>query len=184
MEEWKKIPGLDARYEVSDRGRIRSWGVPGKRGRGSEPRLLMGHKKRGYPYFMVRKSCGSRASISGHRAALLAFVGYPPPNHECRHINGDRSDFRISNLAWGTRGENSADRWDHGTMLDGERNASAKLSWEDAVAIRALLSRGHGLRFVGGLFGVSTRTVARIRDGESWKHAAAAALGRWPGGAA
>lgn len=40
----------------------------------------------------------------------------PTPDHEIRHLNGNRFDNRATNLAWGTHAENMADAKAHGTM--------------------------------------------------------------------
>lgn len=45
---------------------------------------------------------------------LRAFVGEPPAGHECRHLDGDRQNNALDNLAWGTRAENVADTIRHG----------------------------------------------------------------------
>lgn len=48
-----------------------------------------------------------------HRLVLRAFVGACPPGQVCRHLNGDKKDNRLSNLAWGTLLENRQDRTRH-----------------------------------------------------------------------
>ena len=53
-------------------------------------------------------------------------------------------------------------------MVTGEQTITAKLQASDVVAIRALLRRGYGLDFIGSMFDISKRMVARIRDGLSW----------------
>jgi len=53
-------------------------------------------------------------------------------------------------------------------MVTGEQTVTAKLQASDVVAIRALLRRGYGLDFIGSMFDISKRMVARIRDGLSW----------------
>lgn len=52
-----------------------------------------------------------------HRMVALAWLGGPPTEkHEVSHINGDRSDNRVENLAWKTHKENEADKVLHGTV--------------------------------------------------------------------
>lgn len=49
-----------------------------------------------------------------HRLMLEAFVGPLPEGHCSRHLNGDASDNRIVNLAYGTMKQNMEDRGRHG----------------------------------------------------------------------
>lgn len=53
-----------------------------------------------------------------HHLVMDAF-GEPKPSdaHEIRHLNGNRRDNRIENLAWGTRRENWQDSVRHGTAV-------------------------------------------------------------------
>lgn len=44
-----------------------------------------------------------------HRVVLETFVGPPPPGSYGRHLNDDRSDNRLENLAWGTPQDNVND---------------------------------------------------------------------------
>jgi hypothetical protein len=116
MEEiWKDVPEYEGRYQVSNKGRVRSFvryssGILLRPGRMPE-----GH---------MSVSLGRNNSQCVHKLVLLAFVGPPTIGHECRHLNGDPSDNRIENLVWGTRSENILDAVAHGTWMTKERLAA------------------------------------------------------------
>jgi len=165
---WKTIPGFPDYYEVSNDGRVRTWLVRGSKRRSDEPTTMIGCLIKGYPTVLLRDLRGQRKNVRVHRAVLLAFVGPCPPGYEARHLDGSRTNNCPANLKWGTPKENSDDKRGHGTMVTGERTVTAKLQASDVVAIRALLRRGYGLDFIGSMFDISKRMVARIRDGLSW----------------
>lgn len=90
---WRRVPGHPA-YEVSDDGRARR----GSREVGKK--LTHGYRR----IWMDGKE------YALHRVILETFVGPPPlPESVGRHLNDNRSDNRIGNLAWGTQQENVDD---------------------------------------------------------------------------
>jgi hypothetical protein len=100
MENWKQISGtLD--YEISDFGRIR---------RASTGRVLTVDTSTRYPSYPIPRL--GRRNV--HRLVLEAFVGPAPEGHEARHIDDVKTNCRLTNLAWGTRAENLADRTKNG----------------------------------------------------------------------
>lgn len=76
----------------------------------------------------------ARTSLSGHgqprsarvhQLVLEAFVGPPGPGQEARHLDGDKANNRLSNLAWGTHTENMRDAIRHGTHVSVTRRRAA-----------------------------------------------------------
>lgn len=159
---WADIPGWPG-YQVSDTGDVRRI----LQVRSSKPKVL---SQAGRRYATVALSRdGDVRRLSVHRLVLEAFVGPCPAGHECRHLNGNRRDNRLANLAWGTQEENQADRVQHGCIirLHGEANASAKLTAAQVVAMReSTESHGAWARRLG----VGWATVHDARVGKTWAH--------------
>ncbi len=117
--------------------------------------------------------CGGsqkKKRMAVHRLVLMSWTGPCPAGHQCRHINGDRHDNRLENLAWGTVRENYADQRRHGTASIGSRQSSAKLTEADIPAIRRMLEAGKTKASIGRQYGVSGRTITYIANGEHWAH--------------
>lgn len=111
-ETWRPVPGYEGRYDVSDLGRVRSWlpyhGL-------ATPRLMNATPDdRGYPVIQL---FGGPRTIARkvHRLVLETFVGPRPEGFDTRHLDGDTSNNRLSNLRYGTRSENNFDAVRHGT---------------------------------------------------------------------
>lgn len=111
MEQWKAIPGLEGRYEVSDAGRVRSldhfvvqgsrWGAPMRRlNKGRE--ISLTRDRNGY----LRTTVRGLPSTAVHRLVALAFLPNPENKPQVNHLNGCVSDNRAQNLEWVTNSEN------------------------------------------------------------------------------
>ncbi|WP_439621469.1 HNH endonuclease signature motif containing protein [Gemmata sp.] len=119
---------------------------------------------------------GKRRRVNVHRLILEAFVGPCPLGMETRHLDGDRLNNRLDNLAWGTPAENAADRIRHGTVLWGTRCSSAKLTEAQVREILHLYRTTCPDRpALAARFGVSWSTVNRIVTGATWGRALALA---------
>ena len=121
--------------------------------------------RHGYLGVSVRVN-GSNRKLSVHKAVLLAFVGPRPDGGQCRHLDGNKLNNRLSNLCWGTAVENSADKLRHGTFRH------PKLTERDVLEIRR--RAGEGSRGIQTLlareYGISNSHVCRILRGEKWSH--------------
>lgn len=108
-----------------------------------------------------------------HRLVLEAFRGACPEGMECRHLNGNKTDNRLANLAWGTWYDNNEDRKRHGTYrtasLKGERNPMAVLSRTKIDQVMLLMSQGYNLKSTAERVGVSWGTVKSLVNGNHWR---------------
>lgn len=110
-EQWRDIPDYEGRYQVSDRGRVRSlprlverenWTPMQLSGRVLRPRLS--HKG----YLLVGLTKGSKTkNFSVHRLVASVFIENHGNKPEINHINGDKTDNRVANLDWVTSKENT-----------------------------------------------------------------------------
>lgn len=116
---------------------------------------------------------GKRHRVYIHQALADAFIGpKPTPRHEVRHLNDNRLDNRLANLAWGTRAENSADMVRNGRSRPGVRNAQARLTEDQVRDIRRRWALRERQRDIAATHGVSQRAVLFILKGQTWKHVA------------
>lgn len=125
MEMWRHVPGAPA-YEVSDRGRVRSY----KRKPG--PRILAAPvNSEGRPHV-----CLDGRSRKVHQLVMEAFVGPRPSGQEVLHRDGDKSNNALTNLRYGTRSENRLDMVAHGTHPMANRtHCPANHAYDDANTI-------------------------------------------------
>lgn len=98
-EEWRPIVGWESVYEVSNYGRVRRIGCEPKR-------LVVGGNE--YDAVALNRS-GEQATRTVHTLVLEAFVG-PAGTGEVRHLDSNRANNHLDNLAWGTATENARDR--------------------------------------------------------------------------
>jgi len=105
-----------------------------------------------------------------HILVLTTFVGPPSDGQECRHLDGNRGNNRLDNLAWGTRLENNQDKIAHGKSLPGEQCNKSKLTNVQVLLIRKLASEGHSGISLARKFNVSNNSICRIIRRETWRH--------------
>jgi hypothetical protein len=175
--EFRDIPGTGGDYVASSDGRIWSrknarWGQRetlkemrqyirrgnGQGGRGS------GHATVGL--CVNKRSIGPRFV---HELMLITFVGPRPAGMECRHLDGNPANNALSNLAWGTRSENSFDRFAHGTGIWGERAKRAVLTEAIVADCRRRTASGECIKDLAEEYRVNYVTLRDAVAGTNWK---------------
>ena len=123
-----------------------------------------------YVGLQLKRSDGHVEKAYLHRLICEAYYGPCPEGMECRHLDGDRSNNMASNLCWGTKSENAADKEKHRTNPSGERNAMSKLTEATVREMRSYRAKtGESYAKIGDLFGVSTMTAYRAIVKKLWK---------------
>lgn len=165
-EHWVPIEATGNRWAISNLGRIKRL-IACKC-----PSVPAGTIRAGTPqtngYLHLHGSLDSKPyHLLVHRLVLEAFVGPCPEGHQVGHLNGNRQDNRLENLAYVTPAENQAHRVLHGTDHRGEQCHLAKLTADDVRTIRQSADSHASL---GRRFNVSPNTIASIRQGRTWAH--------------
>lgn len=162
----KPIPDFPG-YEVTDDGEVFSLRRSPNTGKRPCVRLTPVRKENGYLVVSLKHPNGRIVQQRLHRLVLLTFVGQCPDGMEGRHLNGDKTDNRLMNLAWGTPKENGIDRIRHGTTAKGEHHGMAKLTRAEVEEIRSIGSK-ESSRELGRRFGVSKTSILLVRKRKVW----------------
>jgi hypothetical protein len=164
---WRTVPGYPA-YEVSVDGVVRR--CQGFRCRRAHRVLVPFIRPNGYAQILLYQG-GKRRRFGVHQLVALAFLGpKPSPQHEVAHLDGQRLNNHVSNLAWLLHSENERHKDLHGTRLRGSQIHSAKLVEAQVVLIRQALAVGIRQCALAQTYGVSDSTVSLIARGKTWRH--------------
>lgn len=100
-----------------------------------------------------------------HVLTALAWLGPRPPGMCVTHLNGERIDNRVENLAYRTPRDNALDKRTHGTMVCGDNHHLAKFSDEQCRQMLADIQSGKTYVEVSQHFGVSKSTLWALKTG-------------------
>ncbi len=166
------VPSLSG-YYVTSNGNIYSFWQRGRHAgqyQVSEPRQLKIWKDQdGYPCVTVRK-CGVPTRRTVHSMILEALVGPRPIGCVARHLDDDKTNNHVDNLAWGTPKQNSEDMIKNGHSLRGEKARRSKLTESDIKQIRVLYANHIPRKDIAVKYGISPTHVWLIGTYQSWKH--------------
>lgn len=111
---WRAVPDYEGLYEVSDQGLVRS--LRRRTSNGMRGGKMLKLRVAGPGYHQVTLwADGKPETAYVHRLVLAAFIGPLPPGQETRHLDGNKLNNLLANLAYGTQSENGLDRVRHGT---------------------------------------------------------------------
>ena len=165
-ERWLPVPGFDGLYDVSSLGRVRSYARP--RARGGIRKLF---RCGPMAYLAVDLYFdGKRTRRYVHQLVLEAFVGPCPVGHEACHGASGKLVNHVTNLRWGTRQSNHADKHRDGTHLYGSRIGNSKLNERDVQEIISARKAGETGSALAARYGVSETCIYKIDKKVAWKH--------------
>ena len=112
-----------------------------------------------------------KRTVFVHHLVAEAFIGPRPlPNFHAAHLNGNRSDNRLENIAWVSPHENEAHKLKHGTRARGERQHLSKLTDSKVKEMRELQKTGLTFKKLAETYGVTIAAAHRAVRGFTWKH--------------
>jgi len=118
-----------------------------------------------YPTLNLVDASGRTRRVRLHRAMLEAFVGPRLKGYEARHLDSDKLNNHIRNLAWGTKAENGADVAQSGMRKGRPRNT---LSEDDVREIRRKCANGASSASLARKYGVYPQAISKIRHRRTW----------------
>lgn len=155
-EEWRAVVGYEGSYWVSDLGNVCSTNKYLK--------PLLGNV--GY-YNVVLSFQGKTKRFNIHRLVAEAFLPRPQGAYQVHHIDGSRTNNKLSNLRWGDHKQNAVDSIKHGTMQRGENHYLTSFTEEDVRRIRADARRP---KVIAADLGVARATIENIQKRVTWRH--------------
>ena len=103
---------------------------------------------------------------------LLAKTFLPAPKEDqtvVRHLDDDKENTSLSNLAWGTHFDNGLDKAKNG-IVKGENNPRAKLTTDQVKNIKQKLKTNTIKQIAEEFNWVSRSTIEAISSGQNWSH--------------
>jgi hypothetical protein len=159
-KEWRDVLGYEGMYKVSNTGEVYSE---------HSGRLL---KLRTVSKFYKRAVLSRENKATGHavhKLVLEAFDRPRPKGMQARHLDGNPSNNKISNLRWGTAKENAEDKRRHGTLPKGEVHGKSKLSCKAVRDIKKNLTLDAVSEFAQK-YNVTNTTIMDIYKQKTWGH--------------
>lgn len=156
------VPGYSGFFATKDG---RAFSSKGKSLRELKPRPNTG----GYLRFTFHHE-GRSVGMTMHKLILITFVGPRPEGAIIRHLDGNKYNNCLENLAYGTTRENFDDMFKHGATLKGEKHHTVKLKEFQVLEILSLLKEGRSFKEIALRYGVARGNISHIKRGMTWKH--------------
>jgi len=160
------------RYAVSNYGRVVSYV------KNPEGDLLKGGKSQGFLTFVANLKDGKKQASYIHRVVAELFIPRKPGDEYVIHKNYNKTENKVSNLAWVTKKEWVAHQQNNPQVIEnklkrklGTIKCYSKLSYAQATILKKKLldpNRKTRIRVLAKQFGVSEMQLYRIKSGENW----------------
>lgn len=117
-----------------------------------------------------RLNIGRRRAVSAHRVAWELQHGPVPAGQCVLHRCDVRACVNPAHLFLGTKADNNRDCVAKARNTRGSMQGTAKLTEALIPSIRDALRRGRSCASVARELGVSGDTIARVKNGMTWRH--------------
>jgi hypothetical protein len=157
VERWQPVPGFDT-VEASSEGRVRVVQMIGT-----------GKNDDGYPVVGLVRDDKSVLTRPVHSLVADVFL-VPRTGPVVRHLDGNKLNNRMENLAYGTAADNSADE-----VRLGRTNPATRTNKRRRLTVTAVRSiredKAVGCRNVdlAKKYGVSSELISAVTNGRIWK---------------
>lgn len=171
-EIWKQIPN-HPHYEVSNQGNIRSWKIPRSKKIANTPRLLKKklNTKTGYYNVTIYDQSGILKTHYVHRLVAQTFIPTDDPKHTVvRHLDDNRLNNNVENLAWGNQKDNAKDAILNGKILAGTNAKQSKLTERDIVLAARMRKEGLTHEQIANILGVARSVITALLSGKTYKY--------------
>lgn len=155
-EKWKK---LDKYYMISNMGRVLSLHT--------DKFLNPSPDSDGYPCITIRRN-GVVQTLKVHILVAGFFCDKVPGAKQVNHKDGDKSNFKESNLEWIDQPGNIKHAYDTGLMPKGENKTLAALKEKDVEKIKRAMVAGKTDSELAQQYDVHSGTISAIRKQKTW----------------
>ncbi len=116
-EEWRDINGYEGRYQVSNKGRVKSLPRYVNNHTGKllvkEKFITLSKTPKGYLHCYLSKGSRDKCFLV-HRLVADAFIPNPDNKPQVNHIDCNKENNTVENLEWCTNGENQIHAYKNG----------------------------------------------------------------------
>lgn len=124
----------------------------------------------GYGRLFIRRTKGKAPYIPAHRFCWELHYGSVPVGQQVCHRCDNPGCVNPAHLFLGSHKDNMADRNTKARQAKGEGHGLAKLDELKVQWIRSQHRNGRGHKSIARDLGVNKTTVARVLNGETWRH--------------
>ena len=170
-EIWKKIPN-HSHYEISNTGKVRSWKVPRSKKIALEPKILKNklNKKTGYYNVTIYDDSGILKTHYIHRLVAQTFMPTKDSKHTVvRHLDDNRLNNNVDNLAWGNQKDNAKDAILNGKIPVGVKAKQSKLSERDIILAARMRKEGLTHQQIADILGVARSVITALLSGKTYR---------------